>query len=139
MPLSRSAALSASNGTNHTYDATGLADDDDEEVEDFYRVPLRTHNAGNTSVSSMADFIGAPGRARKAKPKPTSRPRSRSGDYRVRDEENVLFDETESTAYASSSRTHSKVGTDEGSVTDDERGSNRGGSSKNHDLALSHS
>lgn len=137
MPLSRSAALSASNGANHTYDATGLADDDDdEEVEDFYRVPLRTHNAGNTSVSGMADFIAPPGRARKAKPKPTSKPRSRSGDYRVRDEEEVLFDETESTAYASSSRTHSKIGTDEGSIsisTDDERGSNRGGSSKNHE------
>ncbi|KAF9462915.1 Inositolphosphorylceramide synthase subunit Kei1-domain-containing protein [Collybia nuda] len=136
LPLSRSTAQNAPNGVNHAYDTTGLVDDDDDEVEDFYRVPLRTHNSGNTSVSSMADFIAAPGRARKAKVKPSSRPGSRSGDYRVKDEEDVLFDETESTAYASSSRTHSKVGTDEASTslsTDDERGSTRGGSSKNRD------
>ncbi|RDB23450.1 Inositol phoshorylceramide synthase regulatory subunit kei1 [Hypsizygus marmoreus] len=133
LPLSRS---TAGNG-NTTADRSALGfDEEDEEIEDFYRVPLRSHKAGNNSISSMADFTNAPGRTRKQHTRTTSsgsRPGSRNGDARIRDEEEVLFDETESTVYASSSsRGHSKAGTeDEASVgTDDERTSGKGSGGK---------
>ncbi|KAF8075043.1 Inositolphosphorylceramide synthase subunit Kei1-domain-containing protein [Lyophyllum atratum] len=94
----------------------------DKDVEDFYRVPLRAHKAGNGSMSGMAEFVKAPGR--RTRQSSGSRSGSRNG-HRIRDEENVLFDEDASTVYASSSRGHSKMGTEEDTIigTDDERGS----------------
>ncbi|KAG6856253.1 hypothetical protein H0H87_006009 [Tephrocybe sp. NHM501043] len=113
LPLSRPTAGN-SNTTNNAYE-TAIGGVEDEEIEDFYRVPLRAHKAGNGSLSGMAEFVRAPGRTgkqhRRAKSSNGSRPGSRQG--RVRDEEEVLFDENESTAYASSSRTHSKAGTED--------------------------
>ena len=48
--------------------------DDDEEIGDFYRVPLRTPQSGSGngagprgSVGSFADFVSAPGRPRRSK------------------------------------------------------------------------
>jgi hypothetical protein len=94
---------------------TALGDEDDEEVHDFYRVPLSSHNAANGSISSVADFVNAPGRARKLKSKSISRngsrAGSRNGDVRVRDEEEVLFDAP------SSPRAHSNVGQEESAVS----------------------
>ncbi|KAG6852801.1 hypothetical protein C0991_009077 [Blastosporella zonata] len=124
LPLSRSTANA--NSTNHAYEAA-LGGVEDEEIEDFYRVPLRTHKPGNGSLSGVAEFVRAPGRTgkqhRRAKSSNGSRSGSRQG-IRVRDEEEVLFDENESTAYASSSRAHSKAGTEDETIigTDDERG-----------------
>ena len=80
---------------SHPYDPA-LGDEDDEEVQNFYRVPSRSHNAANGSIPSIADFANAPGRARKSNSKSISRDGSRAGsrnrDGRIRDEEQVLFD-----------------------------------------------
>ena len=132
LPLSRSANTS-SHPTSHTaYDA--LADEEDEEIEDFYRVPLRSPPAsnhrrgtsGNVSVSSFADFVSAPGRI----PRKKNIGSSSSTRDRGIDEEDILFDEDEVTYAAStSSHTHSKVGTDGSTVaSDEERGSGTFGS-----------
>ena len=132
LPLSRSAHTS-SHLTSHTaYDA--VADEEDEEIEDFYRVPLRTPSAsnhrrgasGNLSVSSFADFVSAPGRTpRKKKFGSISSTRDRGID-----EEDILFDEDEVTYAAStSSHTHSKLGTDSSTIaSDEERGNGASGS-----------
>ncbi|KAF5373269.1 hypothetical protein D9615_007479 [Tricholomella constricta] len=121
LPLSRSNPGTGVNSTNHAYE-TALGGDEEEEIGDFYRVPLRAHKPANGSLSGIADFVKAPGRAGKHRPRSSnggSRPGSRMGD-----DEDVLFDENESTAYASSSRAHSKMGTDDDTIagTDDERG-----------------
>jgi len=121
----RSLPLSRPNGStsNHTYESSSLPEEEDEEIEDFYRVPLRAHR-GNGSISTITDFVNAPGRSKKPRSRASnsSRSVSRTRDGRIRDEE-VLFDDNESTAYASSSRAHSRVGTDDSSPvnTDDER------------------
>ncbi|TFK39953.1 Inositolphosphorylceramide synthase subunit Kei1-domain-containing protein [Crucibulum laeve] len=127
LPLSRSTyATSGSTVNGAAYD-TALAAEEDEEIEDFYRVPLRTPTSGhrrstshtqNGSISSFTDFMSAPGRQpRKSKLGP-------SRDIGI--EEEVLFDEDDLTAYApsSSSRGHSKLGTETSSTaasTDEER------------------
>lgn len=92
-------------------------------------MPLRTtpassHRRGasnNTSVTSFADFVSAPGR--------TPRKKGFGSVSLARDrdieEEDVLFDEDDTTYAASnSSRSHSKVGTDGGTTaanSDEER------------------
>jgi len=128
LPLSRS-AYASTHLTSHTaYDA--LADEEDEEIEDFYRVPLRTPPAsnhrrgtsGNVSISSFADFVSAPGRA------PRKKAFGSVSLARDRDvHEDVLFDEDEATYAAStSSRAHSKLGTDSSTATsDEERGNSK--------------
>ncbi|KAK2463638.1 hypothetical protein APHAL10511_004389 [Amanita phalloides] len=153
LPLSRSAATATSSipsasALSGTYDsALGLMDED-EEIEDFYRVPLgaatpksahyhhhrrssiRTHKA-NASISSFTDFVSAPGRARKAfghnrhnnKYQSHTRSSSRSGGIAGETDDDILFDEEESTAYTSTS-SRSKFGTEAGSSTaasDEER------------------
>lgn len=121
LPLSRS---STNNSNAYVYESSGLPEEEDEEIEDFYRVPLRSHR-GNGSISTMSDFVNAPGRAKKPRSRASqsnSRSASRTREGRIRDEE-VLFDDNESTAYASSSRAHSRGGTEESTPvnTDDER------------------
>lgn len=118
LPRTRHAA-GASVSSNHTYDPSlGFPDEEDEEIEDFYRVPLRTPNTGG-SVASFADFVNAPpGRARRTK---SASGRSALGkpDDVERDVEEVLFDDEELM-----SQGHSKLGTDESSATsttDDDR------------------
>ena len=130
LPLSRTAY--SSHPTSHTAYAA-LADEEDEEIEDFYRVPLRTPPAsnhrrgtsGNASISSFADFVSAPGRTpRKKNFGSVSSTRDRGID------EEVMFDEDEITyAASSSSRAHSKLGTDSSTVaSDEERGNGTFGS-----------
>jgi len=101
----RSLPNSRPNPTSSTANASSLADDEDEEIEDFYRVPLRTPGTGG-SISSFADFVGAPGRPRKSKTRPKGDipPLNPEADM----EEEVLFDEDETLP-----RVHSKMGTEE--------------------------
>ncbi|KAF8637588.1 hypothetical protein AX17_002657 [Amanita inopinata Kibby_2008] len=159
LPLSRPAVMAASaplsSGLNGTYDSALGIPDEDEELEDFYRVPLRASTAkspaaqqqhhqsssrphkANGSVSSFTDFVSAPGRARKAnghgrhnsrqhrRVRSSSRNASVTGDGAI--ERDVLFDEEESTAYASTSSrgAPSRLGTEASSSTaasDEERG-----------------
>ena len=134
LPLSRSTHTS-SHITSHTaYDA--LADEEDEEIEDFYRVPLRSPSApnhrrgtsGNVSISSFADFVSAPGRMPRKKNNFGSISSMRD---RGIDEEDILFDEDEVTYAASTSShtTHSKLGTDGSTIaSDEERGNGTFGS-----------
>ncbi|KAG6897192.1 hypothetical protein C0992_003489 [Termitomyces sp. T32_za158] len=106
LPLSRAAAANGSS-INHPYE-TALGGVEEEEIEDFYRLPLRTHKPSNGSLSGMAEFVRAPGRAGRQHRRTKSSNQSRSGSRqspRIRDEEEVLFDENESTTYASNSRT----------------------------------
>ena len=122
LPLSRSAHNSSHLTSQTAYDA--LADEEDE-IEDFYHVPLRSPPAsnhrrgtsGNVSVSSFADFVSAPGRIPRKKYFGNTRDRGI-------DEEYVLFDDDEVTYAAStSSHTHSKLGTDGSTIaSDEERG-----------------
>ncbi|KDR80583.1 hypothetical protein GALMADRAFT_135719 [Galerina marginata CBS 339.88] len=130
LPLSRSAYVASGVGSHSAaYDA--LVDEEDEEIEDFYRVPLRTppasgHRRGgssnnNGSVTNFADFVSAPGR--------TPRKKNFGSVHLARDrgieEEEVLFDEDDLTYAAStSSRAHSKLGTDSSTTaaSDEERG-----------------
>ncbi|KAJ3720994.1 Inositolphosphorylceramide synthase subunit Kei1-domain-containing protein [Lentinula raphanica] len=98
------------------YDPVGLgyAEEEEEETEDFYRLPLRTPNTGN-SISSFADFINAPAGRKGSKSRMNE---SVIGNGNVDlDEEEVLFDEDEYSR-GSSSRGHSKMGTDESSAED---------------------
>jgi hypothetical protein len=147
LPLSRSAAGSnpsfpSPSAINGAYEsALGLMDED-EEIEDFYRVPLGTPNSKsahyhhrrsssrthkpNGSISSFTDFMSAPGRPRKAgghgRHNTRHQTHTRSSSRSVGDED-VLFDEEESTAYASTS-SRSKFGTEASSSTaasDEER------------------
>ncbi|EAU90601.2 hypothetical protein CC1G_00985 [Coprinopsis cinerea okayama7 len=118
LPLTRSAYASttAAHPAN-AYEALGHNDDD---VEDFYRVPLQTppasgHRRGGSqhSVSGSVDFVSAPGRIpRKKGFGSMSLSNGGTRDRRI-EEEDVLFDEDEATyAASSSSRAHSKLGTD---------------------------
>ncbi|KAG5647432.1 hypothetical protein DXG03_009362 [Asterophora parasitica] len=127
LPLSRPTAVTNLN-SNHAYE-TALGGDEEEEIGDFYRVPLRAHKAATGSLSGIAEFVKAPGRTSKHRPRSSqggSRPGSQNGSRpgSLGRDEDVLFDENESTAYASSSRAHSKLGTDDDTIagTDDERG-----------------
>lgn len=153
LPLSRSAAGSnpsfpSPSAINGAYEsALGLMDED-EEIEDFYRVPLGTPNSKSAhyhhrrsssrthkpsgSISSFTDFMSAPGRPRKAgghgrhntRHQTHTRSSSRSVGGITKDtDDEVLFDEEESTAYASTS-SRSKFGTEASSSTaasDEER------------------
>ncbi|KAF8920845.1 Inositolphosphorylceramide synthase subunit Kei1-domain-containing protein [Mucidula mucida] len=92
----------------NTYEsALAYGEDDDGDIEDFYRAPARTPNTGN-SISSFADFVNAPpSRPRRSKPSSLGR----NGLGKPDDAEDEF-------------RGHSKMGTDEsssGSRTSDER------------------
>jgi hypothetical protein len=125
LPLSRSSYAASNVAAHSVYDP--LADEEDEEIEDFYRVPLRTssgHRRGNStnnnasSITSFADFVSAPGRIpRKKGFGSVSLPKGGI------EEEDILFDEDETYAASSSSRGHSKLGTDSSTTaaSDEER------------------
>ncbi|KAF4610755.1 hypothetical protein D9613_006899 [Agrocybe pediades] len=126
LPLSRSAYAASNVASQAAYDALAVEDD---EVEDFYRVPLRTppasghrrgaSNGNNSSITNFADFVSAPGRTPR---------RKNFGSNLGRDkgiEEEVIFDEDDLTyAPSTSSRGHSKLGTDSSTTaaSDEERG-----------------
>jgi len=146
LPLSRSASavLPLSSTANVPYDNPLGFMDEDEEIEDFYRVPLgvpspkatqyhhrRCAHKANSSISSFTDFVSAPGRSRKpsghgrhnSQQNNHIRSVSRSAAVRREIDEDPLFDEEESTAYASTS-SRSRLGTEAGSSTatsDEER------------------
>jgi len=152
LPFSRSNYTSIPSSANGNSYETALDMADDEEIAggDFYNVPLRNtnnthaassrghrrtvsassnptvHKQGNTSVSSFADFVSAPGRnSRRGKNNLGSISVSASKDRGLDIEEEVLFDEDEMTYASSSSRGHSKMGTEGSSTaasTDEERG-----------------
>ena len=83
LPFSRSYTP---NGTANgaAYSTSALPDEDDDDVEEFYRLPVRTPTSqaapttpntngrsGHTPTSSIAsftDFVSAPGRSRRGKP-----------------------------------------------------------------------
>ncbi|KAK0217727.1 Inositolphosphorylceramide synthase subunit Kei1-domain-containing protein [Armillaria fumosa] len=112
---SRHTAGGPSFSANHAYETLGFGDEEEGEIEDFYRTPARTPNTGN-SISSFTDFVNAPpSRPRRMPPSSLSRGGVVSGE----EDDNVLFDDDEMT-YTSSSRGHSKLGTDESSSTTDE-------------------
>lgn len=127
LPLSRSSYAASTIAAHTAYDA--IADEEDEEIEDFYRVPLRTppasgHRRGTSinnnasSITSFADFVSAPGRVpRKKGFDSVSLPKGGI------EEEDILFDEDETYAASSSSRGHSKLGTDSSTTaaSDEER------------------
>ncbi|KAF5355282.1 hypothetical protein D9758_006082 [Tetrapyrgos nigripes] len=85
-------------------------DGEDEEIEDFYRIPLRTPNTGN-SIASFADFVNTPSPKRSSRQPKSSLSQSTkpNGAAAGDEEEEVLFDEDE-VSFASSSRGHSKNG-----------------------------
>ncbi|KIL69413.1 hypothetical protein M378DRAFT_784045 [Amanita muscaria Koide BX008] len=146
LPLSRSASAATAAvpmSSNGPYDNTLGFMDEDEEIEDFYRVPIgvpspksaqyrrcsaRAHKA-NSSISSFTDFVSAPGRPRKPSghgrhdSQQKNHIRSVSQSAAVQGEIDALFDEEESTAYTSTSP-RSRLGTEAGSSTatsDEER------------------
>ena len=94
---------------------------EDEDIEDFYRIPLRspfTWNSplGNQPFANSADFMTPPGRP----------PRKKGGSGNLKENGTngeLVFDE-DGTIYAASTstRTHSKLwsGTDSTVVTSDE-------------------
>lgn len=104
------------NASSNAYE-TSLPDEEDEEIEDFYRAPLGTPQTGG-SIGSFADFISAPGRAPRSKGSGNlgrslltkvnghSSSNGSAGDLEMEDE--LLFDEDELAA-----RAHSKLGTEE--------------------------
>lgn len=102
LPHSRPADVAgAANGVPPAYENSALPDEDDD-IEDFYRVPLRTpqsasgggHGGSVSSISSFADFVSAPGRGKKAKPGRSALSRNVVNGVGG-DQEDVLFDESE--------------------------------------------
>ncbi|PPQ91484.1 hypothetical protein CVT25_013741 [Psilocybe cyanescens] len=129
LPLSRNVYASSNVASHAAYDALA---EEDEEIEDFYRVPLRTppatghrrgsSNTNNSSIASFADFVSAPGRTPRKK---NFGSMSLGKDRGI--EEEILFDEDELTyAGSSSSRAHSKLGTESSTTaaSDEERAVN---------------
>ena len=111
LPLSRSQ-------NNGAYTGLSTVADDDDEVDDFYLLPVRAppppsghgHTPSGSSISSFADFVSAPGRSRrlnqKAQMKSTRLANAKAPAVEEGDE--VLFDEDEMVGGS-----HLKAGTDE--------------------------
>jgi hypothetical protein len=121
LPLSRSVHTAHPTSHSNTYDVLPPEDDD---IEDFYRIPLRSPFAWNnrsghqSAPASFADFVSAPGRPprKKGGGGSNSKENGMNGD--------VVFDEDEATYAASTStRSHSKLwsGTDSTVISDEER------------------
>ncbi|KAF9078251.1 Inositolphosphorylceramide synthase subunit Kei1-domain-containing protein, partial [Rhodocollybia butyracea] len=80
--------------TSTTYDTgLGYPEEEEEDTEDFYRLPLRTPNTGN-SISSFADFINAPGGRRQQGSSSLGKLNSSAAGM-AEDDDEVLFDEDE--------------------------------------------
>lgn len=103
LPHTRSTdSASAANGVPSAYENSALPDEEDD-IEDFYRVPLRTpqsasgggHGGAVSSISSFADFVSAPGRGKKSKPGRSALSRNVVNGVGG-DQEDVLFDESDS-------------------------------------------
>ncbi|GJE91234.1 hypothetical protein PsYK624_073830 [Phanerochaete sordida] len=101
-------ALPRSRPTGSPYAGVATLPDEEEDPEDFYLLPVRgpptsahAHTPSGSSISSFADFVSAPGRARrgpKGVRKPSAlNPANAKGDDEV---DEVLFDEDELAAGA---------------------------------------
>jgi hypothetical protein len=104
LPHSRSTGGNTNGGNTNASDAipyeNSAIPDEDEDIEDFYRVPLRTPQSsgagvgGGGSITSFADFVSAPGSGRRSKAGKSSLSRSsNSANGRAEGEEEVLFDD----------------------------------------------
>jgi hypothetical protein len=92
---SRSTGGSISTPNGIPYENSAIPDED-EDIEDFYRVPLRTpQSGGGASVSSFTDLVGAPGRGRKGMVGKSSLSRVSPANGKAEGEviDEVLFDE----------------------------------------------
>ncbi|KAI0820298.1 DUF1753-domain-containing protein [Trametes gibbosa] len=112
-------ANGAANGG--AYASSALPDGDDDDVEEFYRLPVRAPaqqapangnaHGGHTptsSHSSFADFVSAPGRTRRGKPGRSNLSISVNAKGGAEDGE-VLFDEEADTAGAADGRPEDRV------------------------------
>lgn len=111
--------LPRSRPTASPYTALSTLPDEEEDVEDFYLLPVRGppsapghgHTPSGSSISSFADFVSAPGRSRRGqkgtrKSSALNPSHSKNGD--IPDEiDEVLFDEDELAAGL-----HTKASTD---------------------------
>ena len=107
LPHTRYATVS-NNTQDPGYD---LPDEDEEDIEHFYRVPIRTPNSG-----TFSEFVNTSVGKAKRPQKLTNLAKSTASAAIEVDHEEVLFDEEELT-YGSSSRDHSKLGTDDSSTS----------------------
>lgn len=102
--------LPRSRPTSSPYAGVSTLPDEEEDAEDFYLLPVRgpppasghAHTPSGSSISSFADFVSAPGRARRGnkgvrKPSALNISSSKSADDEL---DEVLFDEDELTAGA---------------------------------------
>lgn len=100
-------ALPKSRPNGSPYTGVSTLPDEEEDPEDFYLLPVRgppptsahAHTPSGSSISSFADFVSAPGRARRGnkgirKPSALNPANSKSADDEV---DEVLFDEDELT------------------------------------------
>lgn len=109
LPLSRSQ-------TATPYTGLSTVADEDDEVDDFYLLPVRAPAASSGqshtpsgSLSSFVDFVSAPGRSRRSNQKAQPRsPRLKDPVAGAEDVEEVLFDDDEMV-----NGSHLKAGTDE--------------------------
>jgi len=120
LPLSRSVHTTHSTSHTTTY---GVLPPEDDEIEDFYRIPLRSPftwsrpgvSGSQSAPATFPDFVSAPGRL----------PRKKGGDLKENgDHGELLFDEGETTYAASTStRSHSRLWTTDSTVftSDEER------------------
>jgi hypothetical protein len=103
LPHSRSTG-GASSAVPSAYEASAIPDED-EEIEDFYRVPLRTPQTGG-SINNFSDFVAAPGTPRRGKGGKSSlsqvsnSPNGHAGDEEIED---VLFDDDIGTSVSAGS------------------------------------
>ncbi|KAI1793506.1 Inositolphosphorylceramide synthase subunit Kei1-domain-containing protein [Ganoderma leucocontextum] len=98
------------NGTANggAYSTSALPDEDDDDVEEFYRLPVRTPTSAHpppqngsargghtptSSLSSFTDFVSAPGRARRGKPGRSNLNISASANDGAGAGDEVIFDE----------------------------------------------
>ncbi|KAJ7356579.1 Inositolphosphorylceramide synthase subunit Kei1-domain-containing protein [Mycena albidolilacea] len=120
LALTRASPQRPINGAASSALPGALPEDElDEDIEDFYRVPLRTpppkpkHSNGHPSVSSFADFVGGSDTALNQKPKKTPGDALKA-PADADDDDEVLFDTDEYpyTSSGSTSKAHSKRGTE---------------------------
>ncbi|KAJ7576908.1 Inositolphosphorylceramide synthase subunit Kei1-domain-containing protein [Mycena floridula] len=81
---------------HHDFDAG----DDDEEVEDFYRIPLRTPQTGG----GFADFVNPPPPQRSRRSKSASGASEAGSSKGPSEHQEVLFDQEEQVSYSFASR-----------------------------------
>ena len=129
LPLTKSAHIAGSSTQANPNAYDSLADTADDEMEDFYRVPIQTptsagHRRSASHSKNVPDFVSAPGRPSRKKGQGSVTTIGGAKDRRI--DEEVLFDGEEQTyAPSTSSRARTDSNTDE-ERTLAETGSSRG-------------